>query len=550
MTCPPLLWIGALLSIASTAAAASNSSCKCIPSDPCWPSATTWASLNETLTGRVLPTELPKSVCPRGGIGSQTYVVNATNATHVQTTLQFAREHNLKVNVNNTGHSGPGRSSTCGALFISTHHMKGLEFHQSYIPHSCAGNSSHMAASLGAGEQDDDVFQALAKYNAVAVGGTFNTVGIVGWSTGGGHGWLTSSYGMGADNIFEVEIVTPSGDIVIANECQNTQLFWAVRGGGGGTFGVITRITMKAYPMPQTTQWLWNVSTKNGTDTRDWWRLVAELHVKMVQINELGFQGYYTITGPKNGPLSMGGFFFAYDKSSSVIQNAMEPFVSHVNSAKDLASLSSNITRYDRWIDAYNALPKQTRDSSNGQGGTISTTRLLTRKGLTEDIDVSAKMFEATGPHAEEYESGIASHILAGSLIASSKPVNNALNPAWRGTAVHMIVKINWSDNLPEEQVLHFHDMMTNKTGYAMRKLSPDSGCYVNECDQYEPNWQWAMYGPNYSRLRAIKASYDTDDLLWCRRCIGSDEWTYNEEDGTLCRLTLTETWPNFAYQR
>ncbi|KAF1954516.1 FAD-binding domain-containing protein [Byssothecium circinans] len=549
MISPLLLWIGILLSVASTAHAGSNSSCKCIPSDPCWPSATTWTSLNETLTGRVLPTELPKSVCPTGGTGSRTYIVNATNATHVQATLQFAREHNLKVNVNNTGHAGPGRSSTCGALFISTHYMKGFKFHRNYIPQSCSQNNSHMAATLGAGEQDDDVFQAMAKHNAVTVGGTFDTVGIVGWSTGGGHGWLTSSYGMGADNIFEVEMATPSGDIVIANECQNADIFWAIRGGGGGTFGVITRITMKAYTMPQTTQWLWNVSANNGTDARNWWKLVAELHAKMVKINELGFQGYYTISGPKNGPLSMGGYFLAYDKRNSSIESTLEPFISLMNSAKDLASLSSNITRYDRWIDAYNALPKQTRDNTDGPGGTISSMRLLTREGLTEDLDASARMFGAIGPNAKGYESGISSHILAGSLIASSKPVKNALNPAWRDTAVHMVVKVSWSDDVSEEQVLQFHDTMTNKIGYAMRKLSPDSGCYVNECDQFELNWQWAMYGSNYSHLRAIKAKYDMDDLFWCRRCIGSDEWMYDEGEGTLCRRPLTETWPNFAYQ-
>lgn len=52
--------------------------------------------------------------------------------------------------------------------------MKGLEFHESYTPQSCSRNVSHMAATLGAGEQDDDVYQALAKYNAVTVGGTFD----------------------------------------------------------------------------------------------------------------------------------------------------------------------------------------------------------------------------------------------------------------------------------------------------------------------------------------------------------------------------------------
>lgn len=267
-------------------------------------------------------------------------------------------------------------------------------------------------------------------------------MGIVGWATGGGHGWLTSEYGMGADNIFEVEMITPAGEIIVANECQNSDIFWATRGGGGGTFGVITSITMKAYPMPQKTQWLWTVSAKNGTDMTDWWKLVAQLHTQMPTLNEQGLQGYYTIAGAADGPLTMGGYFLAYGKSNATVMQTINPFITEANAAKDFVSVTSNVTRYDTWIDAYNDLPKQLRDSSDGPGGVISTMRLLTRKGLTEDVKASTKMFEAIGPHAEEYkvsitltplfkaelieappQNGISSHILAGSLIASSKSV-------------------------------------------------------------------------------------------------------------------------------
>jgi hypothetical protein len=158
----------------------------------------------------VLPLTLPESICPDGGEASRTYKVNATDAKHVQIALQFASEHNLKVNVNNTGHAGPVTQrydiclvlSACSSLTyvlqecilwrfvvsygkltilkleayytsIHTHYMKGLEFYQEYTPQSCPRNITHMAATLGAGEQGDDVFQAIAKYNAVTVGGTY-----------------------------------------------------------------------------------------------------------------------------------------------------------------------------------------------------------------------------------------------------------------------------------------------------------------------------------------------------------------------------------------
>lgn len=71
--------------------------------------------------------------------------------------------------------------------------------------------------------------------------------------------------------------------------------------------------------------------------------------------------------------------------------------------------------------------------------------------------------------------------IIAGSMIASPKPVDNALNPAWRETAVHMIVKGSWSDARPSDKVKQIHERFTNKIGRAMRSVSPDSGCYINE---------------------------------------------------------------------
>ena len=77
---------------------------------------------------------------------------------------------------------------------------------------------------------------------------TLQSVGAGGgWLMGGGHGVFTNRFGLGVDNLLEVEIVLPNGDIVISNEKLHPDLFWAIRGGGGGTFGVLTKVTMKAH---------------------------------------------------------------------------------------------------------------------------------------------------------------------------------------------------------------------------------------------------------------------------------------------------------------
>ena len=75
-------------------------------------------------------------------------------------------------------------------------------------------------------------------------------MGIIGWSTGGGHGPFAPSQGLGVDNILEVDIVIANGTLITANSVNNSDLFWAIRGGGGSTWGVITAITVKAHKNP------------------------------------------------------------------------------------------------------------------------------------------------------------------------------------------------------------------------------------------------------------------------------------------------------------
>jgi FAD/FMN-containing dehydrogenase len=91
----------------------------------------------------------------------------------------------------------------------------------------------------------------MTKQGVVVVGGAALTVGAAGgYSLSGGHGALSPMYGLAVDNILEVDVVIADGTLLTANECTNTDLFWALRGGGGGTFGVVTRMVHKAHDSP------------------------------------------------------------------------------------------------------------------------------------------------------------------------------------------------------------------------------------------------------------------------------------------------------------
>ena len=123
-----------------------------------------------------------------------------------------------------------GNRSTGPGLSIWTHNLRGIEFTDSFKPRGCGKCAGQPAVVVGAGEQWGDVYTAIAPRDQYIVGGGDPGVGLGGWTTGGGHSPLSAIYGLGADNVLEIEMVTPMGEIVTANAYQHTDLFWAMRG--------------------------------------------------------------------------------------------------------------------------------------------------------------------------------------------------------------------------------------------------------------------------------------------------------------------------------
>lgn len=108
--------------------------------------------------------------------------------------------------------------------------MKGLSFHDGFKPKHCGITIEGPAITTAAGTQMLEIDYEAHLRNLTIVSGGAGTVGVGGFFTGGGHGALSSTYGLGSDQVLEMEIVTPSGMILTINECQHTDLFWAMRG--------------------------------------------------------------------------------------------------------------------------------------------------------------------------------------------------------------------------------------------------------------------------------------------------------------------------------
>ncbi|KAI9933667.1 hypothetical protein MW887_008140 [Aspergillus wentii] len=574
-----------LIPVLSSVVAASD--CKCTPSNPCWPSPTDWNSLNETISGRLIHTTPLGSVCyptepnynkdacssvlsnwtnsafhsadpasidgpewagsscnpiypngtsitgdPHAGrkgcsVGKYPpYVVNVTEASDVQVALQFAKKWKLRFNVKNTGHNAE-KTAAYGSLSVWMHNLKDIQFHESFQPQSCKTNKTQMAATIGAGVQDGELFAAMAKYDAMAVGGTNADVGFVGWATGGGHGMATGTYGMGADNIVQAVIVTPTGDILTANECQNEDIFWAIRGGGGGTFGVIISVTVKAYKMPSTTLVGVDLSRKNGTSSKDWWRHIAEVHGAFPQLQDAGAHGYYSSSAPSE---SFTISLLLYNTTNSTTQRIISPLRKMLSAANATATFAITSQSVPKWYDLVKNLPNI---ESVGTTQGIRTSRFIPRRAV-EDVDLLAEMLERSTEKGLS-GNGVSNPSISGTMTGSKIAVNNALNPAWRDSIAHLIVSQSWDDTLPESVANKTIYDMTYKRGYALRQLAPDSGAYFNEANPYEIDWQWSFFGPNYARLHEIKQKYDPEGILWCHHCVGSERWA-ERRDGSLCR--------------
>ena len=138
------------------------------------------------------------------------------------------------------------------SLLIWTHKMREIHVNNSFIPEGCRNEKLLLRLALRRYTRWLEVYrEATTKHNLYVQGGGCTSVGAAGGFTqGGGFGSFSKKYGTAASNILQVEVVTANGDILIANNCQHTDLFWALRGGGGGTFGVVTKMTLKTYELP------------------------------------------------------------------------------------------------------------------------------------------------------------------------------------------------------------------------------------------------------------------------------------------------------------
>ncbi|KAJ5729646.1 FAD binding domain protein [Penicillium malachiteum] len=510
-----------------------SSSCRCYPGDPCWPSVNEWKSLNVSLSGNLISVHPIGSVChtdsasydsekcsdllarwpipethsshpsspmaPWWSNGSCSpfapadspctigplaqYAANVTSAANVREVLDFVKKHNIRLVIRNTGHDYLGRSTGAGAVNLWTHNLKSIKTIPSYASSGYKGP----AMRIGAGVQGFEAQNAAHESGYVIVTGLCPDVGIAGGYTQG-RSWLTGF------TIWVVRrpMITAGGELKTASPTQNADLYWALSGGGGGTYAVVLSMTVRVYPEEETSVASLSFTSGAGTDPEDvdhFWSVVKAFVVDTQSLLDAGDCKFSNRTLLEYKINSFPSYHAA------VANQAVNLTDAHVGGR--LISRASIQSQPDRFIStARDIIDLNTAFSGYHMN--------VSRPGNMED-----QVF-----------------------------YSNAANPVWQTTASSVVIGIPYLHtdrqfNVDGQKLMA--DVLIPKLD-ALVLPGEVSGIYNNEADFNTLDWQSEFYGGHYDQLQAIKDKYDPDQIFYGRTGVGSDRWVEND-DGRLCRI-------------
>ncbi|CAG8898844.1 unnamed protein product [Penicillium egyptiacum] len=459
-----------------------------------------------------LPTTNASASCTVGGYSS--YAVNVSNVAQIQLTVNFARNTDIRLVVKNTGHDFNGKSTGAGALGIWTHNLKDIEYYENYRGWGYQGP----AIKIGAGVQAFEVYAKGQELGFTAVGGEGKTVGVAGgYVLGGGHSPMSSLYGLAADQVLALEVVLANGRFVTVTEESDPDLFWALRGGGGGTYGVVTSLISRVYPKVGVTVSTFNFSTGKDVSEETFWAGIRSYLGRFPAHADAGAYAYFWImpTAPNAFPFLMNPFFAANHTLGILLQ--------------------PNTTYYDNFYDGWMAgFPLETVASSTMMTGS----RLFPRANWDTPTSLNAT-FDALRATITD---GFA--LLGFNMKAELQEgfTSNSANPAWRQTLMHAITSTSWTNATSDADIKVKMDDLTRAVG-KWRAVCPGSGAYMSESDIQEPHFQQAFYDTNYDRLYKLKQRYDPTALFYAPTGVGSEDWFVKsldglpDQNGRLCRV-------------
>lgn len=412
-----------------------------------------------------------------------------------------------------------GRSTGKGGLGIWTHYLKSISvfnYESAYYTGS--------AMTMGAGVQGWEAYEAADAEKVRVVGGTCPTVGLAGgYTQGGGHSMLSTAYGLGADQVLEWEVVLANGAHLVATPSSNSDLYWALSGGGGGTYAVVLSMTVRAYPDTPVTGASLNII--QGTSDDRFWEGISAFHAAMpAWIDHGASTGYFLV----NGLLALEPATFP-NRTSAEVTTLMRPLVKQLEQMGVPYTL--NVTTFPTYIsffqNYFGPLPYGTYTSAQVQGGRLVPRSIVTSNTSNTALTSALRYITSSNKF----------HVVGVGLnVANSSTVPNAVLPGWRKAITTLVVAANWDYTQPFETNSANETLITNSYDPLLMSITgQETGAYMNEGDFQQPEYQRQFFGANYHKLRAVKQKYDPNHLFYGTAMVGSEAWSV-AADGRLCR--------------
>lgn len=243
-------------------------------------------------------------------------IVVAKNTQDVVSAVQFAANEGLSVAVQSTGH-GTIRQADQDALLILTSGLNQLQV-----------DAERQTAWVGAGLKWGEVVTAAQLHGLTPLFGASPIVGAVGYTVGGGVGWFGRKFGLAVDSVIRFEVVISNGEIINASATENSDLFWAICG-GGGAFGVITRMEIKLYPVTQVYGGNLLYPVEAAKDVyrfyREWIKtLPDEFTTSIVLMNFPNFQSVPEFLRGTTGVMIRGAYVGSVQEGAAYIQQWLD----------------------------------------------------------------------------------------------------------------------------------------------------------------------------------------------------------------------------------
>jgi len=565
------------------------------PSSPDWPSDEAWGKLKDAVGGSLVKVETPLAACRQpdgveacatlfkelknpyyirdqvgitqtlGWIDGWTYqpsayAVAARQSSDVVAAVNFARERNLRLVVKGGGHSYLGTSNAPDSLLIWTRAMDAITLHDGFVAAGCS-DAPQPAVSIGAGAIWMHAYNMVATSGGRYVqGGGCGTVGVAGLVQGGGFGSFSKRYGTAAASLLEAEIVTADGALRIANARQHPDLFWALKGGGGGTFGVVTRVTLRTHALPEFFGGVF-ASVQATSDAafrkligrfvafyasalhNDHWGEIVNLRRHNSFEISMSFQGL-----SREQAEAVWQPFFDWLKASPAdytITSAPLVVALPARHLWDPDFLRDHFPQAILADDRPGASPDNIFWAGNlAEAGHVlygfqsvwlpAALLAAERQELLADTLFAASRQHPLELHFQKGLSGASDEVIAAARDTATNPdvlsafmlviVAGEGPPAYPGLAGHE----------PNLKNARNEAAQIGRAMGELRKIAPECGSYVAESDYFESNWQQSYWGPNYPRLLVIKQKYDPDGLFFVRHGVGTETWSDDGFSGVI----------------